>query len=367
MSDDSKNTPKKESGIRIELVKEIKLPAAILAVDAGRDNQHIYAACLDGGIYEVEINSGDRKRIGKHDNYASGVANLSKAETVISSGYDGKLQWHQPIQNTTSRTVQAHKFWSWQMAVSNNDRLVASVTGQYLAGGYKYEPAPEQEPSVQIYDTQSGQLRWSFSHLPPVLSVAFSPDNRFLAAGNMMGEVRIWDLETGNQVASWTTPTFTSWGIIKSHHYIGGIFRLCFSPDSTELLACGMGSMNDPMAGNGKQTWERFAWKENPVRKSGQIHESDNGNGLMETIAFHPSKQFFVMAGRLAQGTWNCGFFSESTGRLIHSADTKMRVVDALFLNEGHQLLLAGASSQEKVKDGKYPEFGRLKLYNCFT
>jgi len=181
----------------------------------------------------------------------------------------------------------------------------------------------------------------------------------------MMGEIRVWNLETGEQTAAWTTPDFTSWGIIKSHHYIGGIFALSFTPDSAELLGCGMGPMNDPMAGNGKQRWQRFAWKESPPRKTGQLGDGEAGNGLMETIQFHPSKPFFVMAGRLAQGKWNTAFFDAKSGDLLHSLDTKMRVVDSVFSQDGDQLLLAGAISQQKTKDGKYPDFGRLKLYRC--
>jgi WD40 repeat protein len=363
MADETKKP--EPASVKIELVKELKLPTAVLALDAAPDGRILFAACLDGGIYEVSLESGEHRRLAKHNSYASGVTFLPKTGLVISGGYDGQLLWLDPRELKTVRSVAAHQFWSWQMALSPDERLVASVTGQYLAGGYKYEPAPETEPSVKVFDTQTGELRWSFSHGPPVLSVAFSPDAKVLAAANMMGEIRVWDLHTGKELAAWTTPVFTSWGIIKSHHYVGGIFGLAFSPDSSELLACGMGPMNDPMAGNGKQTWQRFAWQENPPRKTTQIRESDNGNGLMETITFHPGKPFFLMAGRLAQGKWNVGFFDAASGSLIHSADTKMRISDAVFSADGNQLFLAGASSQEKKKDGKYPEFGRLRAYRC--
>src|SRR5436305_7035356 len=161
-----------------------------------------------------------------------------------------------------------------------------------------------------------------------------------------MGEVRVWNLDTGKQTAGWTTPDFTCWGIIKSHHYVGGIFDLAFSPDGREVLACGMGPMVDPMAGNGKQTWQRFAWSENPPRKTGEIAEADAGRGLMEAICFHPDGHSFVMAGKLAQGKWSAALFDATSGRLIHSVDTKMRTTGAVWLNGGAQLALCGAPSQ---------------------
>jgi WD40 repeat protein len=193
--------------------------------------------------------------------------------------------------------------------------------------------------------------------------VAISPDCRHLAAANMTGQVRVWDLQTDRLVVDWTTPDFTSWGIIKSHHYIGGIFAAHFTPTGDELLVCGMGPMTDPMAGNGKQTWQRFAWREDPIRKTGQIAESESGNGLMETLAFRPAGDVFLMAGRLAQGKWNTAFFDANSGKLVHSLDTKMRVTDARFSGDGKRLVLAGGVGQERKKDGKYPEFGRLKVY----
>jgi hypothetical protein len=44
-----------------------------------------------------------------------------------------------------------------------------------------------------------------------------------LAAGNLMGEVPIWDVRDGKQVGSIQTDAFTSWGIIQNHHYLGGM------------------------------------------------------------------------------------------------------------------------------------------------
>ncbi|WP_395089975.1 WD40 repeat domain-containing protein [Armatimonas sp.] len=354
------------SEIKLTPLKDLKLPTAVLALAAAPDSKQLFAACLDGGVWAVPIESGMPQKLGKHESYASGMAYLAKSNQLLSAGYDGTLRWFSPANSEAKevRTVKAHAFWSWKMRVSPDERFVASVTGQYLAGGEKYEPAKEREPSVKVFETETGKLRGEFAHTPPVLSVAFSPDSKHLAAANLMGEIRVWDLETGKQVAAWTTPDFTCWGIIKSHHYIGGIFDLAFSPDGRELLACGMGPMVDPMAGNGKQTWQRFAWTETPVRKISQIQDADAGAGLMESLRFHPSATVFLMAGKLAQGKWNAALFDASSGGLVHALDCKMRVTDATWLGGGTQLALSGATAQEKKnKDGRYPDFGHIKLF----
>lgn len=338
------------------------LPTAVLGLAAAPDGETLYAACMDG-VYALTAGVAEPKRLYAHESYVSGVVALEGAKTLVSAGYDGALTWYDTAAGAVTRTVKAHVFWSWQLAASPDGKHVASVTGQYLSGGPKYEPAPEREPSVRVFDVATGKLAHSFSHVPSVQSVAFSPDSRHVAAGNLMGEVRVWDLQTGKQTAGWTTEAFTSWGVIKSHCYIGGIFALAFTPDSGALIAAGMGPMTDPMAGNGKQLWQRFAWKEAPPRKLDETRPAESGEGLMETLAIHPDGKHFVMAGRLRGGSWNTALFSLESGALVHSFKTDTRVTRAVFAAGGKRLLLGGAQRQPGFKDGKIPVFGHVDVY----
>lgn len=351
------------SGPKLDFVREHNLPAPVLGFDVAADGTHFYTACLDGHVYEVAAESGKVTSLGRHESYASGIHRVPGTKLLISGGYDGTLQWHDLDARQTIRKIAAHQFWSWQTAVSRDGRWVASVTGQYQCGGYKYEPAPETEPSVRLYHAQTGELFHSFSHVPPVQSVAFSADGKYLAAGNLMGEVRLWETATGRQVANFTTPSFTGWGIIKGHYYTGGIYAMRFAPDGEELLVCGMGSTRDPAAGNGKQLWERFAWRESPAKKVAEAKDDEIGRGLMEALAYHPTAGYFAMAGRLFNGKWNTALFDVASGSLLHSLDAKMRVTHAAFRADGTQLFLAGTTDQGKKKDGKVPESGRIKIY----
>ena len=352
----------KTEAFTAKLAKEIKLPTGVLALDVTRDSKTAFASCIDGGVYGVDLQSSERHRLGEHDSYASGAALIANSPLLVSACYDGVLQWHDVTERNTLREVVAHNFWSWQMAASRNGEFVASVTGQYICGGYKYEPLPEREPSVRVYDAKSGKLIHSFSHVPPVQCVAFSANSRFLAAGNLMGEVRIWELVSGKQVASFTTPSFTGWGIIKGHYYTGGVFALHFAANDEELYLAGMGSTTDPAAGNGRQLWQRFSWRDG--KRLSETKEGDSGRGLMETLAFHPSGNYFAMGGRLENGKWSLAFFDTKSGAMLHSIDTKSRVTKALFSEDGTKLFLAEVLGQSKPKDEKIPDFGRIAVYN---
>ena len=348
---------------KIELTKEIKLPSAALGLSTISGSEDLLVSCFDGTVLKLDLQKETWNPLAKHNSYASGVVTCLNGKLAASAGYDGVLQWHDLHDSKTVSVEKIHDFWSWQLKASPNQKLIASVTGQYLCGGYKYEPAAEKEPSIKVFDTKTRKLFHTFSHLPPVLSVGFSPDSHHLAAANMMGDIKIWNLDTGHLVRAWNTPDFTSWGIIKSHHYIGGIFDLSFSKDGNRLLVCGMGPMRDPMAGNGKQTWQEFDWTLDTPEKTREIIDDERGRGLMETLSLHPSGDLFCMAGRMAQGNWNTALFATESGKRLQGIDNKTRITRSAFSADGSKLYLAGAKSQGAPKEGKWSEFGRILVY----
>jgi len=351
--------------MKLALVKDHKLPSGVLGFALGPDDANGFAACADGSVHRIDLATGTSEAFAtRHGSYASGCVVLPGGGVVISGGYDGRLLWHEVATGRSWRQVAAHRFWSWQLALSPDGRRVASCTGQYLPGGWKYEPAAEVEPSVKVLDTMTGEVVAAYSHGPPVLSCAFSPDGRHLAAANMLGEVRVWDTHpqaSSEPLSKWTTPDFTSWGSIKTHHYCGGIYGLAFAPDGQSVVGCGMGPMADPMAGNGKMTWQRWDWRTGA--RLGQIRDGQHGSGLMEALAWHPDGRHFVMAGRQAQGTWNAAIFGADDGGLVHAVDTKKRVTHARFSKDGKRLFLAGANGQPQRKDGVWPSWGRVQVY----
>lgn len=342
---------------------DFRLPMGVLGASVADDGRTLIAACMDG-VYIADLKEQSARRIGGHDSYVSSAALLPDQQTAVTAGYDGVLKWFSLDSEQEQRQVPLHDFWSWDMSVSPDGALIASVTGQYLAGGYRYEPLAEREPSVRIVAADSGDILHSLPHVPSVQAVAFSPDGRLVAAGNLMGEVRVWDCRSGEQQAAFTTSDFTSWGIIKSHCYLGGIFAMRFTPDSQDLLLAGMGPMRDPMAGNGRQLWQRWAWSESPPRKVDETHDGESGEGLMETLAVHPDGQSFVMGGRLRGGDWNVAVFDLATGDRQATLKTGCRVTQAVWTADGSRLILTGAQGQpSKQQDGRFPDFGRVEVY----
>ncbi len=347
--------------VKVKKVHEHHPATAVLGACLDTKGDSAFIACLDGSVQRFHWEEKKSQTLTHHESYASGVRLATKSNQLVSAGYDGVLRWVDMESSETTRTVQAHDFWSWNMDVSSDERWVASATGQYLAGGYKYEPAEEVEPSVKVFDLQTGEMKWAFEHTPSVQAVAISPDNNLVAAGNLMGQVRLWSLADGKLLQEWQTKDFTSWGIIKSHCYIGGIHAIRFSADSKEVYVAGMGPMRDPMAGNGRQRWQRFSCETG--ERLGQSNDKECGEGLIETLAFHPSGECFVMAGRLRGGQWNTAIFATDSGKRLHHLNSSFRVTEAVFSSDGKHLMLAGAVRQAKQTPKDPKPFGRLQYY----
>jgi WD40 repeat protein len=120
--------------------------------------------------------------------------------------------------------------------------------------------------------------------------------------------------------------------------------------------------MADPMAGNGKMTWQ--CWNFLTGEKVDQIKQGHQGAGLMESVHWHPDGIHFVMSGRQAQGTWNSAVFSSKDGNLVTSLDTKKRITHARFSETGQILVLSGATGQGQRKEGNWPQWGRVQSYS---
>ena len=349
----------------LKRVRELKLPSGVLSAALAEDGKRIAAACLDG-VYLTDLDSGDSEKLYSHDSYVSSVEWISD-QSIVSAGYDGRITWFDISLSQEVRRAKAHQFWSWDLALSSDRSRLATVTGQYLAGGYRYEPAAETEASIRVYDVASGEVLHDLPHVPSVQAVAISPNGQYVAAGNLMGEVRVYDLLSGELKSQWTTSDFTSWGIIKSHSYLGGVFSIRFTPDGESILLAGMGPMRDPMAGNGKQLWQKWSFLSDEPKLLDQTHDGESGEGLMEALAVDPNLPFFVMGGRLRGGDWNMALFDLEIGKRLSILKTGYRITDARFFNRGEKLLLAGATGQGKPKkEGGFHPFGRIEIYETF-
>jgi WD40 repeat protein len=120
------------------------------------------------------------------------------------------------------------------------NRVACSADGRLLAVA--------QGPSLRLCDARSGEV---IATLPEEIetfaySLAFSPDGRFVAAGGIKGEVKIWDV-----IERKVEKTF------KPHSFF--VMGLAFSPDGRFLASGGSDQYIDLWHVDSQPRWEKAA------------------------------------------------------------------------------------------------------------
>ena len=221
-------------------------------------------------------------------------------------------------------------------------------------------PRPRRSRPSRFSTPSPGELLHAFDHLPPVLSVAFSPDGQHLAAANMMGEVRVWEVVSGKLRGAIHHAGFHQLG----HHQKPPLLRrhlrprLCARWPEPALLRHGPDDRSDG--------WQR----QDDLAALGLAQRRKTGPNPRWRTRLRPDgnarlvagRQHFLMAGRQAQGTWNAALFSSADGKLAHSVDTKKRITHARFTADGKSVVISGATGEPPRKDGKWPAWGRFSV-----
>ena len=125
--------------------------------------------------------------------------------------------------------------------------------------------------SVIFYAPAAGQLVWTAEgHTDNVLSVAFSPDGKYLASGSSDNTVRLWDVTTGEEVRRFDGHTNS----VKS---------VAFSPDGKYLAS---GSRDNTV-----RLWD--------VTSGEEVHRIDGHTNDVNSVAFSPDGKYLASASHI--------------------------------------------------------------------
>jgi WD40 repeat protein len=144
------------------------------------------------------------------------VAFSPDGSRVLSGGGDGTLKLWDAATGELIRTIKAHTGSVTSVAFSRDGDRVLSGGGQ----------------SIKLWDVATSQLIRIFEgHLDAVSSVAFSPDGSRVLSGSRDATVRVWNLETGQLLATLLGARDGEWLTMTPPGFFAG------SAKGTEMLA----------------------------------------------------------------------------------------------------------------------------------
>ncbi len=212
---------------------------SIKAATFFEDSSTLVSAAFNGEItfWNVETSQKSTVQNSRHRDWYSAVAFSPDGTKLVSAAADGTIAFGK-FPTTTKP--------------DNLIRLTDVSTGDELArlprGTEKLIFSPDDRTKtvaitnldIRLWNTETGDeliipvnddLKPGFrGNLPMILAAAFSPDGRWLVSGTTEGDIRMWDVATGEVLTVFAEPT--------EQENLGHISAVAFSPDRA-LLAAG--------------------------------------------------------------------------------------------------------------------------------
>ncbi|MBC8290610.1 MAG: hypothetical protein H8E37_09860, partial [Planctomycetes bacterium] len=241
----------------IELTASCEAPGILFALCRDSETEVVYGAGTDWSVYRVDskaIEPKAEKAWTNHENYVSAM--VWHDGVIISAGFDRRLVWTTASDGKVVRTVEdAHDGWIRD--------VVAFPDGSHFV-------SCGDDMVVQVHDAATGELvkrleghaaRTPQGFATALYSVAVSPDSKTIASADRIGDICLWSVETGELVRRLKAPAFYTYDSVKRSRSIGGIRRVRFSPDGTQLAVAGIGAVTNVDGFVGPARIEVWDWQ----------------------------------------------------------------------------------------------------------
>ncbi len=264
---------------------------------------------------------------GGHKALISDVAFTPDGRYLVSAGDDKVIRVWDLETGQTVRTLRG------QIGVGDEGKIYAmalSPDGRWLAAGgmmatYTGDNA-EEVGTIRLYNFASGQLVALLNgHTDVVLSLAFSPDSRFLVSGGGDFNALLWDMAESKATALNSTAKAKALDAILSGH-TDDIYAVAFTADSQRVVT---GSFDHTL-----RLWQVSDGK------------------LLATLTGHTDKVYSVAISPqqdiIASGSWDytIRLWDGQTGRFIKTLANQGTKVGSLSFSPDGQYLVSGVGTK---------------------
>jgi WD40 repeat protein len=315
----------------LRVVREISRPEILFSVARVPGAERLIVASSAGKVVELSAAQGGPapQELANHGRYVTSVRLVEEGEIAVSGGYDGQLIWWDLAERQVVRTVQAHSRWIRQLAVSPDGETLASVADDMVCR--LWDPA-----TGQLLRELRGHAEQTPQHFTSMLyACAFSADSRYLATGDRVGHVVVWDVATGEQLAAIEAPILYTWDGVQRIRSIGGVRALAFSPKATHLAIGGVGRIDNVDALQGPSRVEVFDWQ-----RRERVLEFTGASGIINKLIYQPQGQWLCALGGGSNGI--VMFYDTARRAMVHQGNAPMHVHDAIFNEDCTTLYAVG-------------------------
>lgn len=256
-------------------------------------SRYVFAGAEDLNVYRWDVASGKKSVLSGHESWVRSMEFSSNGETLYTAGWDGRVGfWDVAAEKPIAkRMLQAHDGWCRWVRVNRDGTLMATCGNDNL---------------VKVWDAANASLIHVFpGHKRHVYSVAFHPFTNELVSFDLMGVVKIWDLDSGTGLGTIDASVMQGYDN-KFAADMGGARDMRFSADGTRLACAGITNVRNAFAGVQTAIVQTIDWMTGKLITK---HGGENGNyeGIAWGTRFHPDG--YVIGSAASRGSGGVVWF----------------------------------------------------------
>jgi WD40 repeat protein/serine/threonine protein kinase len=312
------------------------------------DGKLLACGCQDQLVHVLSAATGKPYRtLRGHSAWVTAAAFSPDGQSLVSAGMDGKGRIWDLTRDQEYRVLSGHRTWVYSTAFTPDGRLLATASG-----------------GVRLWDARTGILEGQLPVANEAVSIAISPDGKYLAGASKDGTIRIWDIKERKILNAWfshgakeaRSVAFAPDGSFLASAGFDGQVQMWMVPEGKMIREMRGGSWGVAVSPNGKY----IAGADND--QNVYLHDSTTGKllhkltgheGPAVTVAFSPDSK------HLASGSWDhtIRIWDVATGKeekvlYVHS----LGVLSLAYSPDGRRLVSASDDHRIKVLNAETGE-----------
>jgi RNA polymerase sigma factor (sigma-70 family) len=279
----------------------------VLGVSFAGAGRRIVSWAIDKTVRVWDTDSGrELRRLGDKDWIVRGISPDGRVAAIGKDEETKALHLWDLGQGKEFHQL-AHEAEVRTVAFSPDNKLLAAAVGK-----------DGQPNKIVVWEIQTGRHQWTLAgHDAAIYALAFAPDGRTLASGGGDQTLRLWALDSGKELH-------------KTHQLGSSIHQVAFRQDAQTLVV----GLDQSV-----RLWNVAHWKERRV--------CDGPTLTAESLAWSPNGK--VVASTHGNQLW---LWDSSTGKVLSQVETGINLLSILaFSADGRSLFTAGRDRTLHVWD----------------